>query len=107
MPPYFKACISGPSASGKTFVAKKLASYAKAKFVSTSSLLVNSGLLLGHQACLSHEQQHFWLSNDADVFNAQRKQDTSFDRTVDLLVYRMSSEPRDLVIDSLVLPFLL
>lgn len=103
-----RICVAGLTAVGKTFVAKTLARDLDAKYISASTLLLDSGMLLGYDSFTPHERrEHFWLTDKAQRFNRQRLMRPRLDRGIDLLLLNYSKREKRIIIDSLTVPWLL
>jgi len=100
-----KICISGSTAVGKTFIAKKIGRVYNIRYISASTLLLDGGLLLGyHSFKPSERKNHFWLTPHADLFNLERSQDHKLDKTIDYLLLDYLARESDLIVDAMIAP---
>ncbi|MCR4322917.1 MAG: cytidylate kinase family protein [Candidatus Azambacteria bacterium] len=103
-----KICVSGLTAVGKTFIAKKIAQAYNIKYISASVLLLDGGLLLGYHSFKPNERRdHFWLTPHADLFNLERLQDHKLDKRIDCLLLNYLDREPGLIADTLTAPFLM
>lgn len=103
-----KICVSGLTAVGKTFMAKKIAQTYNVKYISASVLLLDGGLLLGYYSFKPKERKHhFWLTPHADLFNLERLQDHKLDKMIDCLLLDYLDRESGLIADTLTAPFLM
>ena len=93
-----KIIVSGLTASGKTYHARKLADYYGLEYLSGSEFLVReAGYIPDHD---------FWPSKQGIEFTAKRKIDSSIDMKADKKLLGLAKSRDSILLDSWVLPWI-
>ncbi|PIT98271.1 MAG: hypothetical protein COT71_01595 [Candidatus Andersenbacteria bacterium CG10_big_fil_rev_8_21_14_0_10_54_11] len=104
---YFKVCISGLTAVGKTSLAQEIVRRYKAEYLSAPEVLLQIAKMRLDVGEDAGKAPHFWLSEEGKAFFKQREKSSELDKEVDNGLLDAVEKPHRSVIDSLSVPLLL